>query len=97
MYARVGARRTTMLGAGISAACYASLASLVAIRANGRLVFITTLVAALLLMTTSFFVYSTTMAVVAAQFPRTMRGRVMAFHAAMFGYVRAMRCAARCD
>ncbi len=85
LYRRTGAKQTAVVGALVTAAAYGLLALLVAVKARGTLVFVITFLAALTVVTTSFFVYSSAMAVVTSSFPKQKRGRVMAFHSAIFG------------
>ena len=85
LYKRVGAKKTTIYGALSTSFSYLLLAFLVAIKARGMFVFVLAFLAALCIVTTAFFVYSSAMAVVTSSFSQQKRGRVMAFHSAIFG------------
>lgn len=83
LYNRIGARKTVCLGAALSSLCYVSLAILVRTRSSHS--FPAVIVLSVIILWSAFFVFSSSMATVAAQFPKKQRGRIMAFQSATLG------------
>jgi len=84
LYSKVGARKTTTLGALGSSLSYLTLGILVHTRYSGVVAFVLAFVSALLVVMSSYFVYGAAMAVVTEAFSKDIQGRIMAFHSAMF-------------